>query len=269
MAHILQSRGEKILKVIMVDSGNPEAFPTFSNKTDNDALARVIFMRALAPPSVEPSRQSTIWKNLGVDENDPVENQTDDWPSTYTESSASSVVGFGERPPWTRVSSLSLQDSSAEGSDCDSVWDKADDLNTDTPDSDSDSDSSSDVDDADCDEGKRFLDNIKLHVRKGLQLIANVQPGDLLPRNARSDFHAVLIKCKSVLPSDYSSRDLVDSCGAQAIRDIMREDAMRWDASRFARFDVLPFSGDHDSAFEPEFVGELSGILRGCLEGTG
>ncbi|KAL2758016.1 hypothetical protein ACRALDRAFT_1068467 [Sodiomyces alcalophilus JCM 7366] len=114
---------------------------------------------------------------------------------------------------------------------------------------------------------EEFLTNIKQHVQKGLRLISNVEPGELLPVGVKSDFPVVLVKCqKEGAWTRSPERDELDSDKARAIRELMKQDTMLWDTERFAKFETIPFSGDHDTAFGPETVGELSDILRQALE---
>lgn len=114
---------------------------------------------------------------------------------------------------------------------------------------------------------KEFLTNIKTHVQKGLRLISNVAPGELLPVGEKSEFPVVLVKCqKEGAWTRSPEKQELDSEKARAIRELMKEDTMRWDTERFTKFETVPFSGDHDTAFGPESVGELSDILRRALE---
>lgn len=45
-----------------------------------------------------------------------------------------------------------------------------------------------------------------------------------------------------------------------------QESAMRWNTSRFRRFETIPFSGDHYGAFDAKHISELTDILRGVLK---
>lgn len=127
------------------------------------------------------------------------------------------------------------------------------------------SDDESDFDfDDDC-ESDDFVRRMQLHVHYGLELIAAVEPGQLFVPGQRSNFDAVLVKCTSE-PVAVDGR-YADHEGVRLIRTVMRESMMRWDPAQFRSFRSIPFSGDHDGAFQPQHVGEMSAILRECVEG--
>lgn len=48
MAQMLEAEGEKVLKVIMIDSANPEVFPNFSSAEEHGEFAKATFERALS-----------------------------------------------------------------------------------------------------------------------------------------------------------------------------------------------------------------------------
>ncbi|KAG8419707.1 putative secondary metabolism biosynthetic enzyme [Metarhizium acridum] len=256
IAQMLEARGEEVYKVIMIDSANPEVFPSFKSKEEHQEFVKVTFDRTIsagglqsgdgdgpdhfpASPSmtsnyemgdyiVTQSRHSNVWNS----------------PSSPTISSARSSAAsiFDTNSPFTSPSPLSdgfLTDDSDCDSDCGS----------------------------DCNEPpamEEFLQQIKTHIHRGLDLVSSVKPGDLFTPGTKSDFDAVLIKCTTE-PIDVA-KEYKANAGAQLIETVMREQNMRWNPSQFRSFQSIPFSGDHDGAFQPRFVGELSSILRECIE---
>lgn len=253
MAQILESRGDEVSKVIMIDSANPEAFPAFNDAQEHRALARATYDRtvafgALPMDSCEASPiPSPIMDRFHFDDDDEEDGS---WNATSCDSSA-------------RSSASSLFDNSAS-SLFDSPFRSSDSLIT-PPESvcDSDEEYDSDFDD-EPPELKDYLRLIKLHIHLGLELMANVSPGELIRADKTFNFDAVLIKCAQeewqVDPAYPEIERL------KQMQQIMGEKHMRWDTSRFRSFESVPFSGDHDGAFQPRFVGELSDILRECLE---
>jgi pimeloyl-ACP methyl ester carboxylesterase len=264
MAHILLEQGEDVLKVIMIDSANPEAFPAFQSPEDHRALTRLTFSKTVAAglqisagmnldsPIVTPAgSESDADDYFGA----PPE-RTDTWGTSstgFTSSSGSSIDYEDDTSRWSPTSKLSPNCSSDDESDSEGDDEE-----------DSESDSESEEDENEPPQLREYLQKIKTHIHKGLNLISAVKPGQILPKAKPSPFHAVLIKCspEPSMPAQISKREKER---ATFIRDIMRETAMRWDASRFTKFETIPFSGDHDGAFEPRYVGELSDIIRNCL----
>lgn len=257
IAQMLEARGEEVYKVIMIDSANPEVFPKFKSTEEHWEFAKTTFDRTISAGGLQShdgdgaddfpvspaitsncemddyiatqSRHSSVWKS----------------PSSPTISSARSSVAsiFDSNSPFTSLGSpLSdgfLTDDSGCDSDCGS----------------------------DCDEPpamEEFLRHIKTHIHRGLDLISSVQLGDLFTPGTKSDFDAVLIKCTAG-PIDVAE-EYKGNSGAQLIETVMREQNMRWNPSQFRSFQSIPFSGDHDAAFQPQFIGELSSILRECIE---
>ena len=258
MAQMLEAAGEEVYKVIMIYSANPEVFPNFTSSDEHCEFAKATFDRTVSagglqmdmgaePEYPAPSpvfdhdefedyitargRRSSTWRSAASS-------------NTSISSSASSI--FDHSSPLMSPSSPLTPDCLTDESDCDSDCD-------------------SDFGDK-CEslEVGDFLRQIKLHIHRGLDLIAGVQPGELFVPGEKSDFDVVLIKCTNE-PVEVD-RKYAGHEGAKFIQKVMRERAMRWDPAQFRSFQSIPFSGDHDGAFQPEFVGELSSILRECIE---
>lgn len=260
MAQELQARREEVLKVIMIDSANPEAFPRFASVEQGRAFARATYAR------ISQGGEDEFDDEMEMHQDDmplPVSRQTT-WSSVATGSSrASSVFDYDSSDPSPgTLTPLSQRCSSSETSACCS---------------DSDSDSGSDCSDTseinpwdtygpdESDSSAQdLLLNINLHVHQGIGLIGSVSKGDLFAPGVSSDFDVLLVKCRpEPLNATHARRDAES---AEYMRTVMSEASMRWDAARFRSFESVPFGGYHDGAFEPECVGELSGILRRGLE---
>ncbi|KPM42065.1 hypothetical protein AK830_g4506 [Neonectria ditissima] len=266
MAQILESRDEEVLKVIMIDSANPEVFPNFRDTEEHKAFTNATYSKISqqldvnnfdgSAPAAPPDSQSRA-----IDY--PTAPQ-DHWGTIDTSGSgnvssrASSVFDFNT--PSSRPGSPVSPPCSSEGSSafC------------------SDEESDLDVDEDYWDDFeehyemaqlKDLLHNISLHVHQGLGLIAGVAPSDLFQPGTKSGFDVLLIKCRPEPLEVYRRHHNLS--GAEFVWSIMRESSMRWDSSRFRSFETVPFSGEHDGAFEPQHVGELSMILRAGLEKLG
>jgi pimeloyl-ACP methyl ester carboxylesterase len=256
MAQILEARGEEVLKVIMIDAANPEVFPKFTSSQQHREYSKATYNRTVA---------------FGL--------QMDDAGTSPASSTVASPVTsefdagdymiprpLSRNNSWgpARSSSLSTATSSSANSSADSLFDEEP-VGCQTPDEyDTDlSDCDSDLELDDPPQMKDFLTQIKLHIHEGVNLIAKVEPGDLFSSDEPSNFDAVLIKCA---PSPEWERRSTSDENVLFIRKVMGEPNMRWDPSHFRSFQSIPFSGEHDGAFQPQFIGELSSILRECVE---
>jgi hypothetical protein len=268
MAQTLMSRNEEVLKVIMIDSANPEAFPSFVSVEQHKAFAKATYAKISqtleAETSVEcecPDEPLIDTQRRGSDDSLTVSRQTT-WSSVDSglgSSRASSVFDFDspETRPGTPMSLICSSDETSACCSDDEDMDKTDTwCEFDDEDDECETEPLQDL----------FL-NINLHVHQGIGLIANVSPGDLFQPGTRSDFDVLLVKCRPE-PLDAKHKHY-NVEGAEYIRRIMQQSSMAWDASRFRSFESVPFSGHHDGAFEPHYVGELSMILRAGLENVG
>lgn len=252
MAQILESRGEEVLKVIMIDSANPEVFPKFTSSQEHRAYSKATYNRTVAfglqmeggnsPDS--PTASSPATSDLDGEDymlSRAVRKNSWDTPRSSSTSASSSAASLFDDEGIEMGTPMSpLSECETDLSDCDS------DLELDDP-----------------PQMKDFLTQIKLHIHEGLSLIANVEPGDLFTSDKPADFDAVLIKCAP--EPDWERRQTTDE-NVQFIRKVMREQNMRWNPRQFRSFKSIPFSGEHDGAFQPQFIGELSSILRECIE---
>lgn len=245
MAQMLDAMGEEVLKVIMIDSANPEVFPSFSSPEEHREFAKATFERTLSAGGLQPDEPlspmlSPLDYGSDVDDLDPL------------------VCSGRYSPTWRSASSSSTTVASSASS----IFDPASPV---SPGYESDFDFYDDCD-SDCDDADEpdFWRQMRLHVHHGLELIAGVEPGQLFVPGQRSNFDAVLVKCTSE-PVMVDGR-YADDEGVRLIQTVMREKAMRWDPAQFRSFESIPFSGDHDGAFQPQYVGELSAILRECVE---
>ncbi|KAK1700553.1 Alpha/Beta hydrolase protein [Colletotrichum godetiae] len=302
MAVVLRDQGEKVTKVIMLDSANPETFPSFPSAKDHRSLTHLTFTRTVAADirlmdsDSSPIGSPVISESEFGDYLTPSENRTSTWGTFTTEVSYSSSASSDyedDSPAWSPSTPGSPACSSDAGSEyCPEQNRMLEDFPTATEDqidaeiltaahelevtrhddeeeseNDEDADQYEELDDDnEPDQVRDFLQKIKKHIHKGLGLISTVEPGQLLPKDGVSDFHTVLIKCK---PDPFDDPNLTqrEREGVIFVRSVMREKAMCWEADKFAKFETVPFSGDHDGAFEPQHVGELSGIFRKCLQG--
>lgn len=251
MAQMLEYRGEDVSKVIMLDSANPEVFPHFKSAVEHRAFTKLTFEKTIAFAGLETSG---------------ICNASSPIPSPPAEEvdAEDYLTSRPRRSTWQTASS----DTSARSSAA-SLFDYSTPLfsPTDSPLSspytsdDSDCDSDCDEDELGAAHLKNLLRLIKLHIHHGLDLIASVRPGDLFIPGRKSNFDTVLIKCTP--PQDGETHN---HAGAEFIRKVMHEKGMRWDPEQFRSFSTIPFSGDHDGAFHPTFIPELSSIFRRCLE---
>ncbi|KAK5987503.1 Thioesterase pynI [Cladobotryum mycophilum] len=250
----LDARGEAVSKVIMIDSANPEVFPCFTNPQEHKEFAKATFEKTIALGAVEFGAGSApgspipspVLSDCGFDDYMlSRQRRASTWRTIGSDSSArSSASSLFDSPVFTppsprspALSSISSDYSSEDG--CDSDFE----------------------DDIEPPQLNHFIGQIKLHIHRGLQLIADVRPGDLFTPNKRSNYDVILVKCR---PDTMHLRPFHQ--GAEFIMSVMREQSMRWDPGQFRSFETIPFSGDHDGAFAPQYVGELSAILRECLE---
>ncbi|KAH7148860.1 beta-ketoacyl synthase [Dactylonectria macrodidyma] len=261
MAQILESHDQEVLKVIMIDSANPEAFPSFRNAEEHKEFSRATYAKISeqldanhnddSSPAFSPKELHSINYHAIPDPNEWDTMKTGD----TTSSRASSVFDFytpDERPETPLSLPCSSEGSSALCSDEESVcgaqeeeyWDDFEEH-------------------FEMAQLKDLLLNISLHVHHGLGLITSVSPGDLFQPGSKSDFDVLLVKCQPEPLDFYKTHH--DAKGAEFLWSVMREESMLWNAAQFRSFEVVPFSGDHDGAFEPQFVGELSMILRESL----
>ncbi|POR38434.1 Beta-ketoacyl synthase [Tolypocladium paradoxum] len=260
MAQMLEAAGEEVYKVIMIDSANPEVFPNFTSSDEHGEFAKATFDRTVSAgglqldPGSEPDSPipSPVESEFDVEDYLTARGRrSSTWHSaassgTTVTSSASSIFDHASplMSPWSPLT----PDCTSDESGCDS-----------------ESDCGSDLDgENEPPQVRDFLRQIKLHIHRGLDLIAGVQPGELFTPGQKSNFDAVLIKCTTE-PVDADRRYSVHE-GVRFIQKVMRETAMRWNPAQFRSFESIPFSGDHDGAFQPQFVGELSSILRECIE---
>ncbi|KAK7423158.1 hypothetical protein QQX98_001234 [Neonectria punicea] len=266
MAQILEARDEEVLKVIMIDSANPEVFPNFRDTEEHKAFTNATCSKISQQLDINniddsPPESSPAAEIRRIDY--PTVSHQDHWDtidsggSGSVSSSASSVFDF--YTPNTRPGTPVSPPCSSEGSsafcsdeesdlDVEEYWDDFEEHYEMT-------------------QLKDLLHNINFHVHQGLGLIASVSPGDLFRPGTKSDFDVLLIKCRPEPLEVYQSHHNLN--GAEFVWSIMREKSMRWDSSRFRSFETVPFSGEHDGAFEPQHVGELSMILRAGLEKLG
>lgn len=272
MAQILEAQGEEVSKIVMIDSANPEVFPHFTNAHEHKEFSRETFNRTVAfglqldedscPNSPIPTpligglavddyltargRRMSAWGMLP--------NMSPRIPqSPQTPQSSHSSIGSASS------SASSLFDSSSPFmSPISPISEPC------TDDSDCDSDCESDLDEDEPPELKDFLRQTKIHIHRGQGLIAGVKEGDLFTPGKKSNFDVVLVKC-SQAPGDIEMKYHANK-NVQFIHKIMGQPCMMWNPSQFKSFESIPFSGEHDGAFQPQFVGELSEILRECIE---
>lgn len=265
MAQILESQDQEVLKVIMIDSANPEAFPNFLNDEEHTAFSKATYTKIsqqLDPNNLDdPTPESPLDERHSIDYHTTSrQNEWDTIDSGDTPSSrASSVFDFNtpdERPGTPISLPCSSEGPSAFCSDDESVCDAQDEEYWDEFD-----------EHFEMAQLKELLLNIRLHVHHGLGLITSVAPGDLFQPGTKSDFDVLLIKCQPESLEVYQTHH--DTKGATFLWSVMREKSMLWNSSQFRSFETVPFSGDHDGAFEPQFVGELSMIIRDSLETIG
>ncbi|PHH63854.1 hypothetical protein CDD81_5411 [Ophiocordyceps australis] len=253
MAQMLQEDGRQVEKVIMIDSANPEALPSIESPEKLAEMAKSTFERTVAirgfqfdddvKPISEPS--SPLHHDVIITACDTTETLPHfSWPNSVPWSST----------PSSRCTSIHPDHPSSSAS----------------PDPSLASDTTSNASDFDTcssslgypegpDQEPDFLANIKLHIYRGLGLMARVQPGDLFPPGSSSDFDAILISC-AVPPSEFA----VDPSPYLHSR-LVSGDALGWNAARFKSFTRLGFSGHHDAAFEMENIAEMTALLRMCL----
>lgn len=258
MAQMLEAQGEEVIKVIMIDSANPEVFPQFKSEQEHHALAKATFNRTVSGGGLQPdddegsedgsTASSPIGHNFAAgDYKLSFSRRSSTWnsasSSTVSSARSSAASIFDTNSPITflesPLSEAYLTDDSEFDSDCDT----------------------------ECDEPpamEDFMQQIKTHIHRGLGLISNVKPGDLFEPGKKSNFDAILIKCTTEIPCAVRKPEIFP--GAQLIEIVMRERNMRWDPAQFRSFESIPFSGDHDGAFQPQYVEELSSILRECIE---
>ncbi|KAM4066020.1 thioesterase domain-containing protein [Hirsutella rhossiliensis] len=263
MAQMLETMGEEVLKVIMIDSANPEVFPNFSSPEEHREFAKATFERTLSAGGLQPDTpsepSSPILSPLDyesdVDDYDPMACSGRFSPTWRSASSSNTTVTSSASSIFDQASPL-MSDGSLLSPEC-----MSDESDFDFYDDDCDSD----FDDAgEPPQVRDFMRQMKLHVHHGLELIAGVEPGQLFVPGQKSNFDAVLVKCTSEPMA--VDRRYADHEGVRLIQTVMREKAMRWDPAQFRSFESIPFSGDHDGAFQPQYVGELSAILRECVE---
>ncbi|KHN94315.1 beta-ketoacyl synthase [Metarhizium album ARSEF 1941] len=263
MAQMLEAQGEEVHKVIMIDSVNPEVFPEFESAEEHGEFVKATFERTISAGGLQSDDEGD--GDGGGDDDFPVSSAVDDTHDAgdyvATRSRRSSLCNSpSSSGTWSaRSSAASIFDANSPFMSPRSPRSPlSDDYLTDDTDCSCDSD---------CDEPpgmEVFLQNIKTHIHRGLDLVSSVKPGDLFTPGTKSDFDAILVKC-TTRPVDVE-RKYKEHAGAQLIETVMREQNMRWNPLQFRSFQSIPFSGDHDSAFQPQFVGELSAILRECIE---
>ncbi|KOS22711.1 Dimodular nonribosomal peptide synthase [Escovopsis weberi] len=262
MAQILQARGEPVSKVIMIDSANPEVFPCFTSPEEHREFARATYEKTVAMVAMELSAGSApgspipspVMSDGGFDDYALCrQRRASTWRTWSSESSDCSLF---DSPTSTTPGSPALSSISSDYSDND------DDDEHDECEEEPGADNCYEYDDVEPPALKAFLGQIKLHVHRGLQLIADVRPGDLFTPHKRSNYAVVLIKCR---PDGLLLRPAHQHHKAEFIMSVMRERSMRWNPGQFRSFETRAFSGDHDGAFAPQYVGELSSILRDCL----
>ncbi|PHH86103.1 hypothetical protein CDD83_10708 [Cordyceps sp. RAO-2017] len=276
MAKQLEAEGDEVLKVIMIDSANPEVFPSFSSAEEHREFAKATFDRTVSVGGLQhleagddhPAAVAAPgYESEDDDDEHDDDDDDDDDDYGYPGSARERLSGV-----WRSASSSNTTVAS-------SIFDQASPHMSDASllspgcSSDDESDFFFD-DDCDCDsealEAEEpsplgdFVRQMRLHVHHGLELIAGVEPGELFAPGDALAPDAVLIKCT---PERVRvSGRFADHEGVRLIEAVMGERAMRWDPARFRSFRSVPFSGDHDGAFQPRFVAELSAILRTCIE---
>jgi hypothetical protein len=105
----------------------------------------------------------------------------------------------------------------------------------------------------------RQLRKMRAHISLGLKLMSTVAPGVFL--SGYCDTHVVLVKCEA---EEYLRDGQFGNKGA-GVRKLMRDRTMNWDLKKFREFETVGFGAAHDTAFDSEFVGELTGILKQLL----
>lgn len=278
MAQILEAQGEEVTKIVMIDSANPEVFPHFTNAHEHKEFSRATFDRTVAfglqlddgsaanSPIPTPTLCASEW---GVDDYLTARGRRmSAWGMLHAQNMSPRIP----QSPQTPQSSHSSVNSSASSSSSSLFDSNSPYMTPGSPisepctdsESDCDSDCESDLDEEEEPGLKDFLRQTKLHIHRGLNLIASVNEGDLFTPGRKSNFDVVLVKC-SPSPGQaemaYHSNENV-----RFIHEVMSQDCMMWNPSQFKSFESIPFSGEHDGAFQPQVVGELSEILRECLE---
>lgn len=273
MAQILQAQGEEVIKIIMIDSTNPEVFPHFTNAEEHKEFSKATYDRTVAyglqldagssPNSPIPTpaasemgvedyltargRRMSAWaypsprSSPRIPQSPQTPQSAHSSVNSFASSSASSLFDTGS--PYTPMSPISepyTDDESDCESDCES------DLDCEPP------------------QVKDFLRQTKLHIHKGLGLIAGVNEGELFTPGKKSNFDVVLVKCSPAAGETEMKYHVNEN--VRFIHKVMSQRNMMWNPSQFKSFQSIPFSGEHDGAFAPQFVGELSEILRECLE---
>jgi pimeloyl-ACP methyl ester carboxylesterase len=258
MAQLLESRGEEVLRVIMIDSANPEVFPKFMTSQEHRAYSKETYNRTVAFGLQMEGEAASPVETPDEYEFEEEEDDLDHYMLAHHPTARKNSWG-------TPRSSSTSASSSASSLFDDDVFD-TDMARPMSPISEYDTDLSDCDSDLEVDEPaqmKDFLTQMKLHIHEGLGLIAGVSPGDLFTPGTMCGFDAVLVKCA---PSpDWDRRPTADE-NLLFIRKVMREQNMRWNPRQFRSFTSIPFSGEHDGAFQPQFIGELSSILKECLE---
>lgn len=187
MASILESWGESVLHVIMIDSPNPELYPVFINRQEQETIASMTYNR---------------------------------------------VAG--------RYNAVLADDDSSSGSD-----------STDEEEEEEDSQISLTT----------ILPRMRKHIFNGLHMLGSVNPGThFLPTYCPTP--VTLVKCSSLSRPAPWLRD----ARRHFVQKTFQDERMGWQSARFKQFRTVRFRAQHDSAFDPTHVGELTGILGHVLE---
>ena len=182
MASILESWGERVLHVIMIDSPNPELYPAFINRHEQETIASMTYNR---------------------------------------------VAG--------RYNAVLADDDSSSGSDSTDEEDDETSLAT-------------------------VLPRMRKHIFNGLHMLGSVKAGNhFLPNHCPTS--VTLVKCSSLTRPAPALRD----ARRDFVQKTFRDERMGWQTERFKQFRTVRFRAQHDSAFDPTHVGELTDILGDVL----
>ena len=183
MASILESWGESVLHVIMIDSPNPELYPAFINRHEQETISSMTYNR---------------------------------------------VAG--------RYNAVLADDDSSSGSDS------------------TDDEEESQISLA------TMLPRMRKHIFNGLHMLGSVKPGNhFLPHHCPTS--VTLVKCSALSRPAPALRD----ARRDFVQKTFQDERMGWQTARFKQFRTVRFRAQHDSAFDPTHVGELTGILGEVL----
>ena len=191
MAALLESQGEEVLHVVLIDSPNPERTPPFSDPLELEFAAQLTY--------------NGVARRFGLPVSEP-----------------STCCGAGD---WESSSDEEIDEF---------------------------------LDDDDEDDGlglKEVLPRMRKHVKNGLRLIGNVKPGQY----GSIQSQVTLVKCTCLARFHPSLSEF----RKKSIKRYFNDDTMGW---RLKNLNTVEFEATHDSVFDPDNAGELTGILAGVLK---